>query len=102
MRPAAIDAVAHLFPGSGAHALEVTMLEIDAGASARLGAEAHLDLGAHGRPRVRLPFGADLPGDHQSLGRLPHAHVSDDHVGSILVARVPAATDEGLDVRLGN
>src|SRR5580765_3205809 len=76
------------------------MLEIDTGAPACLGREAHLDLRGHRRPRVGLPFGADLPGDDQPLTGLPDTYVSDHHIAPILVARIPAATDERLDAGL--
>src|SRR5262249_10139534 len=101
-RPAAIHVLAHLLAGNCAQTLEVTVLELDARAATCLDRKAHFDLRSEGRARIRLPFGADLPGNDQALRRLPNAHVSEYDIGSVLVAGVPAAADERLDHRLGD
>src|SRR5262249_62314465 len=72
--PAALDVLAHLLAGLGAHLLELAVLELDAGRVRSLGDEAHLDLGAH--IRVRLPIAVDVPAHHETVRRFPDPELS--------------------------
>src|SRR5215469_2422828 len=100
--PAAVDPLTHLLAASRSHALEAAVFELDARAPASLSGESHLDFGAERGPRVGFPVGTDFPRDDQPFARLPDTHMSDDHVGAILVTRVPASALEGLDDRLAH
>src|SRR6185295_10707621 len=95
--PAVVDGVAHGLSGSLAHALEIAMLEIDAGAIRAFGREAHLDLRREGDARIGLPLAIDLPAHHESFAGLPGAEVTDHDLAAVGVLRVPAAADARLD-----
>src|SRR4051812_34012083 len=85
--PGVVDGLAE---GGGvvAVALEVAVLEGDPGALRPLGDEGDLDLGDEAG--IVLPLGGDLPGQHQTAGRLPDQHLADVALRAVLAHRVPA------------
>src|ERR1700724_1159715 len=78
-------------------ALEVAMLELDAGAVRADRDETHLDLGPEAR--VVLPVGSDLPRQDEAVGRLPDQHVTPVALAAVDAALEPAAARPRLHDR---
>src|SRR6266478_4621116 len=83
------------FGGFAAHPFQIPMFQFDSRRVRAFGNEPHLNLGQE--LGVELPFGVDLPCQHQSLGRLPCNHVSRLARRAVFSDGVPAAADPRLD-----
>src|SRR5262249_29195300 len=89
--PATIDVLAHRLASFGAHLLEFAVFEFDAGCARAVGNESHLDLGANSG--VWLPPAVDVPGHHETLGRLPHDNLADIRARAVFGQFVPMAAE---------
>lgn len=78
-----------------AQRLEAAVLELDPRRGRPFGDEAHLELG-HG-PRVVPPLAGDLPGEDDSVGRVPGEDPAPLALGPVLPPLVPASTLLWLD-----
>src|SRR4051812_30945401 len=67
------NSVALAFPAF-AVALQIAVLDLDAGAVSRLGGEAHFPLAGPGRICLDLPLRADVPTQEHSVWRLVGQH----------------------------
>src|SRR5262249_54766849 len=79
-------------------AVQAAVLELDPRTVLALGDEAHLDLGL--QFRVRLPVGADVPGEDEARVGLPGEDAAPVTGASVVSALVPAAPDARLDPRV--
>jgi hypothetical protein len=79
--------------GADAMTIEVAVFEIDARGAVRFRGEADLDLAGLRHVGVVLPFGIQLPGEHEPPRRLPHedpAPVAFGPIHRLLVAAAPS------------
>src|ERR1700688_46120 len=83
------------FGGFAAHPFQMPMLQFNSRHVGAFGNELHLNLGDE--VGVELPFGVDLPCQHQSLWRLPRNHVSRLARRTVFSDGVPATADARFD-----
>src|SRR5262245_28512990 len=83
--------------GRLAETLELAMLQLDARQRRTEHDEAHLHLG--GEIRIVLPVRADLPGEHDAAGRIPHQHLAPLAFAAVGGALEPAPAGARLDDR---
>src|SRR6185436_4120913 len=93
------NAVAGGFPAL-AVTVEMTVLQLDAGALVVLGDEPHLDLAALARVGLDLPVGRDVPAEDDAVGRLVGEHGRPLALAAVGAPVVDAASDPGLEHRL--
>src|SRR6185295_12968639 len=91
-----IDPRANL-AAAGAVALEVAMLEIDAGRAAGFGREPDLHFARLRDVRHVLPFAVEHPGEHEPVRRLPDRHQAPWALGAVHRPSVAPAADLPFD-----
>lgn len=102
-RPALIagDGIADAFP-TLAMALQVAMLDLDAGPPSRFGGEPHLPLAGFGRVGLDAPLRADVPAQEHAVGRLIGQHARPAALAAVDTAVIDMAADPGLEHCLGD
>ena len=83
-------------------AIEVTVLQIDAGPVRFERREADLDLAGVGGLLVELPLRADVPGEHDPVRRLDGEHRTPRALGAVDASIVRSAADPRFEHRLGD
>src|SRR5690606_41751722 len=101
--PAAVvgGAVADALP-SGAVPIAVAVVELGAGAIRVLGDEADLDLAGTGLVGLELPAGADVPAEHDSIGRVVRQDPGPAALGAVFGRVDDVPTHAGLERGVGD